>query len=86
MGEMVGFGGLRSVVVGDLVQDVLLVGVDAGQGLALEQVGMVVLALEMHAVPNYICATRYILRVNPGTASKETSTPEHKTKIIIGRG
>lgn len=84
MGEMVGFGGLRSVVVGDLVQDVLLVGVDAGQGLALEQVGVVVLALEMHAVPNYICATRYILRVNPWTAYEETSTPEHKTKIITG--
>lgn len=66
MGEMVGFGGLRSVVVGDLVQDVLLVGVDAGQWLALEEVGVVVLALEMHAVPNYICATRYILRVNQG--------------------
>ena len=54
---------LRGVVVGDLVQDVLLVGVDAGEGFGLEEVGVVVLALEMHEGPNYIWATRYILRV-----------------------
>lgn len=71
---------LRGVVVGDLVQDVLLVGVDAGEGFGLEEVGVVVLALEMHEAPNYICATRYILRVKSDTTRPETSLPSANQK------
>lgn len=80
MGEMAGLGGFGGVVVGDLVEDVLLVGVDAGQRLALEEVGVVVLALEMHAVPNYIAPLAIFCGlITP--ASKETSTSS-TTKII----
>ena len=73
MGEMAGLVGLGGVVIGDLVEDVLLVGVDAGEWLALEEIGVVVLALEMHG-DQIIFAPLAIFCGLITPATKETST------------